>query len=224
MKGEIVGGDGQAWGRRGVRGEIGLAVGATGLVAVDLPGALDPGAELHPHPPGLRPEFDPLEGIGVPAAVVDAAGGQFQTGAGRVRRADQGRLALVQVPAQHEIPVQVDQLARLVGVELGQVVPGVVQQDQAPVRPFAVRVQDGLVDLVAAKEQAPAVGIAAGHPGGIEPGRVQALIADLDGALPPGQGLIGAQPLRVEGEIGVVAPQQTRAPVVVAQQVGDRLL
>lgn len=63
------------------RGEVEaeLSLRAAGLVAVDRPGALDPGAEQDPHPFGVGIQLDPLEGVGIAAGLVDAAGGQFQT-------------------------------------------------------------------------------------------------------------------------------------------------
>ena len=111
----------------------------------------------------------------------------------------------MQVAAQHEIPVQVDGLPGLQHVPLGQVVPGVVQQGQAPVRSLGVRVQHGLMDLIAPEQQTVAVSIAAGHPGGVEPGEMQALTVEVQGALPPGQRLRLAEPGAIEVQIVVVA-------------------
>ena len=82
--GEVPGGDGRRRGLGLTCGRIGAGrqpelhdalIIAAGLIAIPLPLALDPKPEVHPHPPGRRVEFDPLEGVGVVAAVVDTAGG-----------------------------------------------------------------------------------------------------------------------------------------------------
>jgi len=123
----------------------------------------------------------------------------------------------VKMTAQQQVPIEMQRLLGRAGVEFGQVVPGVVQQGETPVGAFAVRVQDGLVDLVAPEQLAPAVGVAAGHPGGIQPGNVQALAVDLDAALPPGQWLRGAERVFAKVQIGCVSLENEVALVVVFQ-------
>ena len=78
---------------------------------------------MHPHPPGRRVEFDPLEGVGVVAAVVDTAGGQLQASAVRIWGDYMKRLTLVQMTAQQQVPIEVQGLLGRAGVEFGQVVP-----------------------------------------------------------------------------------------------------
>ncbi len=99
-----------------------------------------------------------------------------------------------------------------------------MQQGQAPIGAFCVLVHHGLVDLVAPEQQTAPVLIAAGHPGGVEPGDVQALAADVDRALPPGQGLGDTEPIGVELQVGGVALEQDLALVAAGQDRGDLIL
>ena len=116
---------------RGVQIELGEAILATGHVAIDAPGAMQPGPEVHPDPLLGGPELDPLESIGILAALVDAACRQLQAGAVGIGWQVTGGLGLVQVTAEHQVAVQVRRLPRLGPVELGQVGPGVVNQGDA---------------------------------------------------------------------------------------------
>lgn len=71
-------------------------------------------------------EFDPLEGIRVLAVFVNAAGGQFQAGAGCVWWNDSFGQRLVQMTAQQQVAVLVDCRAGFANVEFGEVVLGVM--------------------------------------------------------------------------------------------------
>jgi hypothetical protein len=196
--------------------KVGVTLGAAWLVAVDGPVVVEPRAEMDTDALALRRQLDPLEGVRVLAVLVDAAGGQLQAGAPRVRRDYALRAGLVEVAAEQQITFLVDQVTGIVALKFGEVVPGVMQDSDAPVDVFGQRGLHRLGKLIAAKEQTVAVLVAAGHPGGIQTGDMQPRASNLDHTLPPGQRLGFAVPAGDEIHVALVAPEHHAAFILVS--------
>jgi hypothetical protein len=178
----------------------------------------------HPHPPRLGMQFDPLEGVRIDCVFVDAAGGDLQAVIVWVGGEGALHVRVVQMAAQDQVAVQTAVALGLAGIEFGQIVPGVVQQGDCPVGSFCSVDIDGLLQLPSAEQQLVAVAVAAGHPGGVEPGDVQALVVDDQHALPPGQRLLGVEPGSIEAEVGGVTFEQGLALARIAEHRGNPLL
>jgi hypothetical protein len=63
-----------------------MAVPAIRLIAVNDPGAMIPLAVLHPHPPLLAPQLDPLEGVRALAVLIETRISNTVTNSRRTRR------------------------------------------------------------------------------------------------------------------------------------------
>jgi hypothetical protein len=96
-----------------------------------------------------------------------------------------------------------------------------VQEGEPPLGALGVFGQRRLVDLVTPEQQPAAVLVAAGHPGGVEPGHVERLTTDVEGPLPPGQRLRLAEPLLAELQVGGVGLEQQLALALVGKHLGD---
>ena len=78
----------------------------------------------------------------------------------------------MQMPAQQQLAVLVDEGAGGVAVEFGEIVPGVVEQSDAPMGALGRRNLHRLGQLVAADEQIAALLFLTSHPSGIEAGEM----------------------------------------------------
>jgi len=208
----------------GIERKVGHALGTARLITVGLPAPLDPGAELDPHPFGLGVELDPLEGVRIAAVLVDAARGQLQAGALRIRGDGAEGLRLVQMAAQQEVTVQVDRLPDLAAIEFRQIAPRVVQQGDPPLGVLGLFGHDRLVELPATEQQVAVILVATGHPRRIQARDVQALAVEVEGAPPPGQRVGGVEPTRIPIQVGIVALEEHGPLVLVLQELGDGFL